>query len=81
MDELWSFAEKISQICDGKTTHLFLWLHVLVWTVPVFLMGCAITQLCGVNFWDGIEIVLTVTGYVGFFGGFTGGVIYIMREH
>lgn len=78
LDGLWKIAEKISL---ERTAYIFLWIHVLVWTIPVFLIGCAITQASGMNFWDGTEIVLTVTGYVGFFGGFAGGVIYVMREH
>lgn len=81
IDGLWNFSEQLSCKIGKKTAYIFLWTHILIWTVPVVLLCCAITQVCGLNFEKSMEITVVVTGYVGFFGGFTGGILYVMRNH
>lgn len=63
-----------------KTHRCFLLLHILLWTLPEFLLVFVICRMLSVPAADTIRYVGMAVGYFGICIGFFGGVIWLLRN-
>lgn len=79
MHELWNWINQRFEK-EEKKRNMFLFLNTVCWSAVVFLIffliGLSLLGMKSSVVWN----ALTAAGYAGFFGGFIGGCIFLMRN-
>lgn len=75
MKKLWDFCKE-KRMTRENTVRVFLVLNIAVWCAIGIVAWCVISLAT----LKSVAWLLTIVGYLGFFPGFVGGMLYVMNK-
>lgn len=75
MKKLWDFCKE-KRMTRENTVRVFLVLNIAVWSV-IGIVAWGVISLAALK---SVAWLLTIVGYLGFFPGFVGGMLFVMNK-
>lgn len=79
MSSLWNQITKNKKV-SSQTYRLFIFLNILCWSVPEFLLVFVIGKIASFPAQEIVTAIMLTAGYAGVFIGLFGGMIFLLRH-
>lgn len=77
MNKIYRVSKEISEITGEKSSNIFLFINILIWTFLAFLVTLLIFFIVPGSLKGTGDILFCTMGYTGVIVGFFGGILYL----